>query len=182
MKNLFIASLILLGGSLTTTAMGEEVVKSLRFNIQGGYFDEGFYDEDTSGASGEFEIGLKNGNITNSIGLGLNYYDFDNTDADPTTFEIYYSPRYTFDNNWYVSGRLGYSIGDDTYSYRGLEDEIDMTGFVFGFETGYTFDNNFSLHLGYKAVETEITVKGGGLNYKEDGYTHLGYLGMGYSF
>jgi len=173
--------------SLSGLAMGSsilegEVVKSVRVNMQGGNFDEGFYDDDVTGISGEFEVGVKNDNVTNSIGFGLNYYNFDDTDADPTTLEIYYSPRYTFDNNWYVSGRIGYSIGDDSHSEWGLKEEIDMTGFVFGLETGYTFDSNFSIHLGYKAVETEATIEGGGRKYSEDGYTHLGYLGAGYTF
>lgn len=184
MKKLILVSAILGLSSLAmgNEFLGDEVVRNVRLNIQGGNFDEGIYDEDISGVSGEFEIGLRNGNITNSIGLGVNYYDSDDTDGEVTTFEIYYSPRYTFDNNWYVSGRLGYSVGDDTYSHGFWEEELDMTGFVFGMETGYTFDNNFSVHLGYKAVETELTEKWNGLKYSEDGYTHLGYLGMGYTF
>jgi|GEM_PF-3207210 len=183
MKKFLIAALIITSGVLATEVKGEEVVKSVRVNIGGGFFDEGYYDEDTGNISGEFEIGLKNGNITNSLGLGINYYDWDHTDADPTTLEVYYSPRYTFDNNWYVSGRLGYSVGDADDNWGAFKEEIDMTGFVFGIETGYTFDNNLSVHFGYKAVETEVTQKISGQTwYEEDGYTHLGYLGLGYSF
>ena len=184
MKKILVTSLLISGVFLSNEAKAEEIVKSVRLNVHGGVFDEGLYDEDVSGFSGEFEIGIKNNNITNSIGFGINYYDWDDTDVDPTTFEIYYSPRYTFDNNWYVSGRLGYSIGDDTYSYGWVEDEVDMTGLVLGIETGYTFTNNFSVHLGYKAVETEVSVKNKntGAKYSEDAYTHLGYLGMGYTF
>lgn len=184
MKKLFILSILALGTLSATPSHSEELVRNIRLNAGGGFFDEGAYDEDTGMLSGEFEIGLREGNFTNSLGLGINYYDFDDTDADPTTFEIYYSPRYTFDNNWYVAGRVGYSFGDDTHSYGFFEDEVDMTGFVFGFESGYTFENNLSLHLGYKAVETEVTVKNrySGRKYSEDGYTHLGYLGIGYSF
>lgn len=188
MNKRFIGALVVILGISATEAKGEEVVKSLRLNVMGGNFDEGALDEDVDGVSAEFEIGLRNGNITNSLGFGINYYDWDNSDADVTTLELYYSPRYTFDNNWYVAGRLGYSIGDADDSYRFLgtnfEDEVDMTGFVFGVETGYTFQNDISVHLGYKAVESEVTVKNkaSGAKYSEDGYTHLGYLGIGYNF
>ncbi len=188
MKKLIVASLLIVGGVFSVEARGDEVVRSVRLNLGGGVFDEGSFDEDMGNISGEFEVGLKRGNITNSVGIGINHYDWDDTDADPTTVEIYYSPRYTFDNNWYVSGRLGYSVGDDTDTYGGFlttyEDEVDMTGLVLGVETGYTFDNNVSVHLGYKAVETETTVrnKSTGAKYSEDGFSHLGYLGVGYTF
>ncbi len=180
-KNI-IGAMLIAAGLTSVEARGEEVVRSLRVNAMGGNFDEGWYDEDLGGISAEFEVGLKRDSFTNSLGIGVNYYDWDDTDTEVTTVEIYYSPRYTFDNNWYLSGRVGYSVGDDSSRYGSLREEIDMTGLVLGFETGYTFQNNISVHLGYKAVETEVTVKGDYISYEEDGFTHLAYLGIGYTF